>query len=57
MAAIKCTIVHESMVEPPPYTAISYAWGDADDKQEIRVDEAKISISTSLFGALSALRE
>jgi hypothetical protein len=57
MAAIKCTIVHESLVEPPPYTAISYAWGDTDDKQEIRIDEAKIPISTSLFGALSALRE
>ncbi|KAI0446045.1 heterokaryon incompatibility protein-domain-containing protein [Xylaria telfairii] len=57
MSTIKCEIIHVSLTDPPPYTAISYAWGDADDKQSIQIDNISISIAVSLFGALDALRK
>jgi len=56
MSLIKCEIVHCSLDEPPDYTAISYAWGDAEDKAKIQVEGAVVPVSASLQGALFALR-
>jgi hypothetical protein len=47
---------HASLDEPPPYVAISYAWGDTGDKRDIVVDGYTISITTSLHGAFDAVR-
>lgn len=57
MSTIKCQIIHESLADPPPYTAISYAWGDPDDRRKIQVNDITVSVTTSLFGALEALRQ
>ncbi|KAH8891501.1 HET-domain-containing protein [Thozetella sp. PMI_491] len=57
MSIIKCDIIYESLDDPPPYTAISYAWGDAEDTQKIQIGGDKVSITTSLHGALKALRQ
>lgn len=61
LSTVKCTIVIADLTAPPPYTppytAVSYAWGDADDKQHIQIDDVKILISVSLCGALTALCE
>ncbi|KAI3327190.1 heterokaryon incompatibility protein-domain-containing protein [Xylariaceae sp. AK1471] len=56
MSAVKCEIIHRSLTDPPPYIAISYAWGDADDKRPIHVGEISIPVAISLFGALDAVR-
>ncbi|KAI0433969.1 heterokaryon incompatibility protein-domain-containing protein [Xylaria sp. FL1042] len=57
MTTIKCEIECQSLTNPPPYTAISYAWGDADDKRSIQIGKTKISVAVSLFGALDAIRK
>ncbi|KAI1132540.1 heterokaryon incompatibility protein-domain-containing protein [Nemania abortiva] len=57
MSAIRCEIIHESLANPPPYTAISYAWGDADDKRSIQIGNLNIPVAVSLFGALDAVRQ
>ncbi|KAK9414347.1 putative Heterokaryon incompatibility domain-containing protein [Seiridium unicorne] len=57
MAAIKCTIAQFPIAEAPTYVALSYAWGDADDKSPVQIDGVKLFIATSLYGALSAIRE
>ncbi|KAI0534532.1 heterokaryon incompatibility protein-domain-containing protein [Xylaria digitata] len=56
MSAIKCDIIHESLANPPPYICISYAWGDADDKRPIQIDNANIYISVNVFEAIDAVR-
>ena len=69
MSDIRCEIVTHSLDTPPPYTAISYAWGDPDDKAEITLEKdsddeypkatrqrVTKSITASLHGALHALR-
>ncbi|KAI1743557.1 heterokaryon incompatibility protein-domain-containing protein [Xylaria scruposa] len=57
MSTVKCEIIHSPLAEPPPYTAISYAWGDADDTRSIHIGSINIPIAVSLFGALDALRK
>ncbi|KAI1281447.1 heterokaryon incompatibility protein-domain-containing protein [Xylaria sp. FL0933] len=57
MTTIKCEIESKSLIDPPAYTAISYAWGDADNKRSIQIGKTKISVAASLFGALDAIRQ
>jgi hypothetical protein len=57
MAAIRCEIIHVSLDKPPSYIAISYAWGDAADTRKIQLHGNTISITSSLHGALDALRQ
>ncbi|KAK0612217.1 heterokaryon incompatibility protein-domain-containing protein [Immersiella caudata] len=54
---LRCEVVHVSLRNPPRYVAISYAWGDAGDTRKIELEGALVSISVSLHGALSALRQ
>lgn len=55
-SAIKCKIYHAFAENPPQYVAISYVWGDAGDRKDIVLDGHMISITTSLHGALDAVR-
>ncbi|KAF2650853.1 hypothetical protein K491DRAFT_720384 [Lophiostoma macrostomum CBS 122681] len=57
MSTIKCEILHASLVNPPQYTAVSYAWGDADEKRKIVLEGATIPVAVSLHGALNAIRD
>jgi hypothetical protein len=57
MSPIKCEIIHSSLADPPPYIAISYAWGDTDDKRFIQIGNLNIPVAVSLFGALDAVRQ
>ncbi|KAF2736034.1 hypothetical protein EJ04DRAFT_490540 [Polyplosphaeria fusca] len=60
MSTIKCEI-HRAWLDPPPdYTAISYAWGDAEGRTreyERESTQHSIPVSVSLHGALGALRQ
>lgn len=57
ITTIRCSIEHASLKRPPKYVAISYAWGDTGDTKEIQIDGIPIRITTSLHGALEALRQ
>ena len=57
ITTIRCSIEHASLKRPPKYVAISYAWGDIGDTKEIQIDGIPIRITTSLHGALEALRQ
>ncbi|KAF3048247.1 hypothetical protein E8E12_011473 [Didymella heteroderae] len=69
MSTVRCEIITRSLDKPPAYTAVSYAWGDTDDKDEIEVlygvreedgriawKVATVRVTISLYGALAALR-
>ncbi|GAP91993.2 putative heterokaryon incompatibility protein [Rosellinia necatrix] len=54
---VKYKITTHSLIDPPPYIAISYAWGDADDKRAIRIDGIVVSVAVSLWEALNAVQK
>ncbi|KAM5354050.1 hypothetical protein ACJ41O_000700 [Fusarium nematophilum] len=54
-APVSCTISHVSLDQPPPYSALSYTWGDTSQKGSITVDEAPFTVTKSLEAALSHL--
>jgi len=57
MSTVKCRMVRASLTDPPPYIAISYAWGDADVKRSIQIDSVTIPVAIRLYGALDAIRK
>ncbi|KAF2652979.1 HET-domain-containing protein [Lophiostoma macrostomum CBS 122681] len=57
MTTIKCEILHASLDDPPDYIALSYTWGDPQDTRRIILDGHTLSVSSSLHGALEALRQ
>jgi hypothetical protein len=67
---VKCEIFPASLESPPPYVAISYAWGDpdqrsaivlereiADEAGRVTLERTPYRVTTSLYGALEALRD
>ncbi|KAH8646102.1 heterokaryon incompatibility protein-domain-containing protein [Xylariales sp. PMI_506] len=54
---LDCKIEHTSLADPKSYTAISYAWGMAEDSLEILLDNCPVLITRSLHGGLEALRQ
>jgi hypothetical protein len=54
---IKCEILHAFLEAPPPYIAVSYAWGDAGHTRRLELEGSLVPISVSLYGALEALRQ
>ena len=56
MSTIKCKVHHVPLRNPPPYTAVSYAWGDPGDTTTLRLENIEIPVALSLHGALGALR-
>ncbi|KAF2113606.1 heterokaryon incompatibility protein-domain-containing protein [Lophiotrema nucula] len=65
---IKCEIVHVSLHSPGKYTALSYAWGDAENTRTIEVRTqsdpydvqnrfVKVPVTISLRDGLRALRK
>ena len=56
MSTISCEMFDASLDQPPQYVAISYAWGDPGDTQTISIGGTDVVVTTSLYGALNALR-
>ncbi|KAI0138823.1 heterokaryon incompatibility [Pestalotiopsis sp. NC0098] len=46
-----------SLQNPRPFIALSYAWGDKYDTNEIELNRYVFSVTSSLHGALRAVRE
>lgn len=54
---LKCEIVHSSLLSPPIYSAVSYAWGDGFDKKDIILEyDDSFKVNASLHDALVAVR-
>ncbi|KAK8040858.1 heterokaryon incompatibility protein-domain-containing protein [Apiospora phragmitis] len=60
---VKCEIIHVSLDQLHPYTAISYAWGGGGTglKESIRLyheeSQCDLPVASSLYGALAALHD
>jgi hypothetical protein len=70
LETVRCEIIHGSLADPPEYTAISYAWGDPDEKRDIELEHdvldeeqetvrkaISVRVTVNLYGALQALRK
>lgn len=53
---IRGTLRVENLEQPPPYAALSYAWGDDFEAQSLHLQTGSLPIRKNLFDALSALR-
>jgi RimJ/RimL family protein N-acetyltransferase len=54
---IQCSLEYVSLVLPPPYTALSYCWGDPKVTKEIVLDGETFEVTTNLHDALQELRQ
>lgn len=54
---IRCTLASVSLVFPPPYTALSYCWGDPPATEDIVVNGARVQAGPNLVAALQQFRE
>lgn len=49
-------LIHASLDNPPPYTSVSYSWGNPNDSQPIIIDEKSFLVTKSLLSALNHIR-
>jgi hypothetical protein len=56
MVKLQCEIAHWSLLDPPAYVAISYAWGDGLDTEPLELGGVTIPVGKSLYEALEAVR-
>jgi len=54
---IRCQIEHVDLDTKPVYEALSYTWGDANDRREIQIDGIQVSVTANLETALHYLRQ
>jgi hypothetical protein len=53
---VSCSLEHVSLINPPEYVALSYCWGDAAVRKEIRINEESVQVTSNLESALRHLR-
>lgn len=53
---LRCGLIRSSLVQHPPYKALSYVWGSNTDSIEIEIAGRQIPISKTLKTILSRLR-
>lgn len=53
---VSCNLRHVSFVENPPYVALSYNWGDQNDRRFIQLNGVTVSVTVSLEEALRHMR-
>ncbi|CZR65100.1 uncharacterized protein PAC_15000 [Phialocephala subalpina] len=49
---VPCSVEHASLIDPPPYIALSYCWGDPTNTTEMRIGDVGILITENLNSAL-----
>lgn len=55
-STLKGTLCHRFLDDDPPYTALSYVWGNPNDTRTMIVDGHEVQITTNLADALYQLR-
>jgi Heterokaryon incompatibility protein (HET) len=53
---IRCELFVVKLSQAPPFEAISYVWGDPNDRKDITCSAQRLRITTNLFGALQRFR-
>lgn len=53
---LQCHLKHVSLNNPPPYEALSYVWGDARKKDQLRCGNGALAVTGNLHTALRYLR-
>lgn len=53
---VSCRLDHYSLIDPPPYTALSYCWGKPDITKTIIVNDVKVQVTVNLEAALRQLQ-
>lgn len=53
---INCSLEHDSLINPKPYLALSYCWGDATDGKDLQIGGYYEQITSSLALAMLAVR-
>lgn len=53
--SITCRLQVVSINEPPPYEALSYVWGSAEDLQALTIDGHAFRVTQNLYTALTQL--
>ena len=53
---VSCLLHTTNWNNPPPYEAVSYAWGDANAKAQVLCNGKIIEVTQSLYRALLQLR-
>ncbi|KAF4450155.1 HET-domain-containing protein [Fusarium austroafricanum] len=56
-ANLECRLQHAVLTEMPPYEALSYTWGDANDVRPIALNGASWQVTANLESALRSLRQ
>ncbi|KAH8748073.1 heterokaryon incompatibility protein-domain-containing protein [Hyaloscypha sp. PMI_1271] len=56
-SAISCTLLRESLENPPTYSALSYVWGDIRDTVPLTVSGYELHVTKNLQAALKRLRQ
>jgi hypothetical protein len=54
---IRCMLAHSALDNNPSYEALSYLWGDQQDRRQILLGEARFSVTSNLHAALRRLRD
>jgi hypothetical protein len=52
-----CRIYHTSLGSSPPFLALSYVWGDENNKRVILVNKRPFRVTRNLYDAMMSLRE
>lgn len=55
--ALKCSITTSSLIDAPPYEALSYTWGDDVQPHRILIEKCWLPIRSNLNSALKRLRD
>jgi hypothetical protein len=55
-AFVSCQLEHYSLIEHPPYTALSYCWGNPDITKTIILNGVKVQATVNLEAALRQLQ-
>lgn len=55
-ALVSCEIEHYSLIDHPPYTALSYCWGNPDITKTILLNSKKVQATVNLEAALRQLQ-
>src|SRR5450759_2688628 len=53
---IQCSLKTANLDDGPEFKALSYVWGDPNDRQEIIVNGYVFMVTTNLFSALHPIR-
>jgi Heterokaryon incompatibility protein (HET) len=53
---VQCLLRQASLLENPKYEALSYCWGDPNDRTNITCNEKSLSVPKTLAGALRGVR-